>query len=91
MGGVALIEANFFENALNPITSRFSPEAGFWDLRDNHVGPGVSWSVEEDTLANADDWQSTTTFPDDELGYAYTADRAGCVKQIVTAQAGATL
>jgi pectate lyase len=91
MGGVALIEQNFFENAQNPITSRYSDEAGFWDLRDNHVGPGVAWDVEEDTLANADTWQSTTTFPASELDYAYTPDRAGCVKQIVLATAGAKL
>lgn len=91
MGGVALIESNFFENALNPITSRYSPEPGLWDLRSNHVGPNVGWDVEEDTLANADSWQSTTTFPERELGYTYTPDRAGCIKQIVFAQAGATL
>jgi pectate lyase len=91
MGGVALIESNFFENALNPVTSRYSPEAGLWDLRENHVGPNVGWDVEEDTLANADNWQSTTTFPETELGYDYAPDRAGCVKQIVFAQAGATL
>jgi pectate lyase len=88
MGGVALIESNFFENALNPVTSRYSEEVGFWDLRDNHIGPNVTWDVEEDTLANADTWQSTATFPANELNYAYTPDRAGCVKQIVTAQAG---
>jgi len=91
MGGVALIESNFFENALNPITSRYSEEAGFWDLRNNHVGPGITWNVEEDTLANADNWQSTTTFPANQLNYAYTPDRAGCIKQIVFAQAGAKL
>ncbi len=91
MGGVALIESNFFENARNPVTSRYSEEVGFWDLRNNHVGPNVTWDVEEDTLANGDTWQSTTTFPNNELGYAYTPDRAGCVKQIVTAQAGANL
>jgi pectate lyase len=91
MGGVALIESNFFENALNPVTSRYSEEAGFWDLRNNHIGPGIGWDVEEDTLANADNWQSTTTFPANQLNYAYTPDRAGCVKQIVFAQAGAKL
>jgi len=91
MGGVALIESNFFENALNPITSRYSDAAGFWDLRNNHVGPNITWDVEEDTFANGDTWQSTTTFPNGELGYAYTPDRAGCVKQIVSAQAGANL
>jgi pectate lyase len=91
MGGVALIESNFFENAVNPVTSRFSDGVGFWELRNNHVGPGITWTVEDDTLANADNWQNTTTFPAGELGYAYTPDRAGCVKQIVVAQAGAKL
>jgi pectate lyase len=91
MGGVALIESNFFENAANPITSRFSGELGFWDLRNNHVGAGITWSPDPDLFANADDWQSTTAFPASELTYTYTADRAGCVKQIVTALAGAKL
>lgn len=91
MGGVALIEANYFENASNPITSRYSPEAGFWELRDNHVGANIKWSRTADTLANADNWQSTTTFPAREMTYSYTADAASCVKQIVTTRAGATL
>ena len=91
MGGVALIEANFFENAANPITSRYSDEAGFWDLRSNHVGAGITWTTESDTLANADNWQSTASFPASELTYAYTPDRAECVKQIVLATAGAKL
>jgi pectate lyase len=91
MGGVALIESNFFENAANPVTSRYSDGVGFWDLRNNHVGPGITWTVESDTLANADTWQSTTSFPAAELNYSYTPDRAGCVKQIVLAQAGAKL
>jgi pectate lyase len=91
MGGVALIESNFFEDAANPVTSRFSDVVGFWDLRNNHVGPGITWTTESDTLANAENWQSTTTFPSAELGYSYTPDRAGCVKQIVVARAGAKL
>lgn len=91
MGGVALIESNFFENVANPVTSRFSDEAGFWDLRNNHVGEGITWTTEDDTLANAEDWQSTTSFPQSELQYAYTPDAAVCVKQIVMASAGATL
>lgn len=91
MGGVALIEANYFENAVNPITSRYSDEVGYWDLRDNHVGEGISWTTESDTLANADDWQSTTTFPSNELNYSYQPDEARCVKQIVTTLAGAKL
>jgi pectate lyase len=64
---------------------------GFWDLRDNHVGPGITWTTESDTLANAEDWQSTATFPADELTYSYTPDAAACVKQIVSATAGAIL
>jgi pectate lyase len=91
MGGVALIESNFFENAANPITSRFTDVAGFWELRNNHVGPGITWDVGSDTLANADSWQNTTTFPASELDYAYSPDEAGCVKQIVLATAGANL
>jgi pectate lyase len=91
MGGIALIESNFFENAANPITSRFTDVAGFWELRNNHVGPGITWDVGSDTLANADNWQSTATFPAGELEYAYTPDDAGCVKQIVVALAGANL
>jgi len=91
MGGVALIEANYFENALNPVTSRYSSEVGYWDLRDNFVGTGVSFNTEEDTLANADDWQTTRTFPSSELGYDYDVDPAECVKEIVSQHAGAKL
>ncbi|MBN1609840.1 MAG: hypothetical protein JW940_24620 [Polyangiaceae bacterium] len=91
MGGVALIESNYFENAANPITSRYSPEAGYWDLRDNYVGGGITWSTESDTLANADDWKTTKAFPSGELNYSYTPDPAECVKQIVMATAGAKL
>jgi pectate lyase len=91
MGGVALIESNYFENAANPITSRFSDTPGFWDLVDNFVGPNITWTVEDDTLANADDWQSTAAFPASELSYQFNADSAECVKQIVLATAGATL
>jgi pectate lyase len=91
MGGVALIESNFFENAANPVTSRYSDGVGYWDLRANYVGDGISWTTESDTLANAEDWTSTQTFPASELDYAYTPDDAACVKHIVTASAGAVL
>jgi pectate lyase len=91
MGGVALIESNFFENAHNPVTSRYSEVVGYWDLRDNFLGAGITWDVEEDTLANADDWQSTIEFPASELSYSYQPDEAGCVKQIVMQSAGAKL
>ncbi len=91
MGGVALIESNYFENAANPVTSRYSDEVGYWDLRDNFVGEGITWTTESDTLANAEDWQSTASFPASELDYSYAPDDARCTKQIVMAQAGAKL
>jgi pectate lyase len=91
MGGVALIESNYFENAVNPVTSRYSDEVGYWDLRDNYVGEGVTWTTESDTLANAEDWETTRDFPASELSYDYAPDAARCVKDIVKASAGATL
>jgi pectate lyase len=91
MGGVALIESNYFENAANPVTSRYSPEAGYWDLRSNFVGGGITWTTESDTLANAEDWKTTKAFPSSELNYSYEPDPAECVKQIVMATAGAKL
>jgi pectate lyase len=91
MGGVALIESNYFENAANPVTSRYSDAVGYWELRNNFVGEGITWSTEADTLANAEDWQSTQVFPPAELTYTYTPDDVACVKQIVIATAGATL
>lgn len=91
MGAVGLIEANYFEHAVNPVTSRYSPDAGYWDLRDNFVGSGITWTTESDTLANAEQWTSTIAYPANELDYSYTADDAACVKEIVFATAGAKL
>jgi pectate lyase len=91
MGGVALIEANYFSNAANPVTSRYSDEVGYWELVDNFVGDGVTWSETEDTLANASEWKNTAAFPREQLTYDYEVDAAECVKSIVTSRAGATL
>ncbi len=92
MGGVALIESNYFENAVNPVTSRYSNEPGYWDLRDNYVvHDSITWTAGSDTLANAENWQSTAAFPSSELNYSYVPDEARCVKEIVMANAGATL
>jgi pectate lyase len=88
-GGQALIESNVFENSTNPITSRSTDEVGYWELDDNLVGSGVTWSTP--ALANADHWRSTQAFARDELGYSYTPDDTRCVKEIVQASAGATL
>ena len=37
MGGYALVEANYFENVKNPVTSRDSSAVGFWELRNNNL------------------------------------------------------
>jgi pectate lyase len=89
-GGVALIESNYFENVVNPVTSRYSAEVGYWDLRNNYA-TGVTWTTEEDTLANADKWTTTKAFPASELNYTYTAAPVACVKKVAMATAGAKL
>jgi pectate lyase len=93
--GQALIEANWFEDALNPVTSRDSPWTGDWDLRNNNIrSPDdfatyhITWSKSERTLKNADDWVTTKPFPDSELTYKYTADPVQCVHDHLAEVAG---
>lgn len=98
MGGYSLVEANYFENVKNPVTSRDSPQAGFWDLRANNlasaldVAPGnvfgIVWTESDDTLSNATDWKTTAAFPQ-PLGYDYRADAFACVRDGLKAAAGA--
>ncbi|WP_395791845.1 polysaccharide lyase family 1 protein [Aquimonas sp.] len=64
MGGVSLIEANYFESVNNPVTSRSSSQIGFWDLRNNFVGPGITWSGGGGDTVNATGWQTTRAFPE---------------------------
>lgn len=93
LGGISLIESNYFENCQNPITSRDSSSIGYWDLRNNFVGSGITWTTPEDDsspFANASDWKTSKAFTA-TLGYSYTADTAACVKTIATATAGAKL
>ncbi|MDF3071921.1 MAG: pectate lyase, partial [Polyangiaceae bacterium] len=89
-GGHALIESNYFENVANPVTSRYSDEIGYWDLR-NNFGSGITWTTEADTLANAETWMTTKAFPASELNYSYTAAPVACVKKVAMATAGAKL
>lgn len=87
MGGVALIEANYFENAKNPVTSRDSDAIGYWDLRNNYVGSGITWDQPDSETVNATNWSTTKAYG--SVGYSYSADAASCVKSVVIATAGA--
>jgi hypothetical protein len=89
MTGHALIENNWFENAVNPVTSRTSDELGDWDLRNNNAQSAadnarfnLTWNVPSTTpFRNADTWQTTATFPI-TLPYTYTtypADVSRCI------------
>ncbi|HSD37674.1 MAG TPA: polysaccharide lyase family 1 protein [Rhodocyclaceae bacterium] len=87
MGGVALIESNYFENVKNPVTSRDSSSIGYWDLRNNYVGSNITWDTPDSATVNATNWTTTKAFG--STGYSYTVDSAACVKSIVIATAGA--
>lgn len=89
MGGLSLIESNYFENCHNPVTSRDSESIGFWELRDNYLGSGITWSDGDEPFANAEDWTTTQAFG--TVPYAYEPHDATCVKTIVMATAGARL
>jgi pectate lyase len=87
MDGYALIEANFFENAKNPVTSRDSSALGYWELKNNNItGPAdftkynITWSASDSSpTKDASDWTTTKAFPV-SLGYSYSAHPAQCVK-----------
>ncbi len=98
MGGYALVEANYFETVLNPVTARDSAAIGFWDLRNNNLASkadvsagnafGITWDAGSAGTVNATDWTTTATFPE-PLGYSYTADPFLCVHDGLRVVAGA--
>lgn len=87
MGGLSLIESNYFENTKNPVTSRDSSAIGYWDLRNNFVGGGITWDSPGSTGVNATNWATTKAFG--ATGYSYTLTPAASVKSKVIATAGA--
>ncbi|HKP63369.1 MAG TPA: polysaccharide lyase family 1 protein, partial [Polyangiales bacterium] len=99
MDGYALVEGNHFDQVKNPVTSRDSPSAGYWDLRNNNLaGPadvaqgnafGITWSDGDDVVLNATDWKTTKQFPMSSLGYSYKADSFACVRDGLRAAVGA--
>lgn len=96
MGGHALIEGNYFENAKNPVTSRDSSAIGYWDLRDNNVNSpddfaryGITWSASSSSPSrDATDWATTAAFPI-SIPYTYMVQDPACVKRKLAAVAGA--
>jgi pectate lyase len=97
MEGYALIEANYFEKVLNPVTSRDSDAIGYWDLRDNNLASaadvatgnsfGIAWDMGNSGTVNATDWKTTKAFPE-ALGYTYKADSFACVRDGLRAVVG---
>ncbi|MFP5391832.1 MAG: polysaccharide lyase family 1 protein [Gammaproteobacteria bacterium] len=87
MGATTLIESNYFENVVNPVTSRDSSAIGYWELRNNYVGTGITWTAAEGTYVNATDWKTTKSYG--SVGYSYSPDAAANVKSKVFATAGA--
>lgn len=87
MGGLSLIESNYFENVKNPVTSRDSSAIGYWELRNNFVGSGITWDDPGSPGANATNWATTKAFG--ATGYGYTVTPAAQVKAKALATAGA--
>jgi pectate lyase len=96
MGGYSLVEANYFENADNPVTSRDSSTIGYWELRNNNIKSkadfatyGITWVASPSSpTKDATDWVSTATFPVG-IPYSYTPHDPACVKAKLPSVVGA--
>lgn len=85
--GQALIENNWFQNALNPVTCRYDTNGcGTWVLRNNNATSAgdnatynITWDDPGSGGVNAADWSSTGSFTY-PLPYVYSAATAQCVK-----------
>jgi pectate lyase len=91
--GYALIESNWFQNAVNPVTCRFdSSNCGYWDLRNNNVrNPGdfatynITWT--SGGTVDATNWTTTQPFPI-SIPYSYSPVTPQCVKDRLAQYAG---
>ncbi|WJV62279.1 polysaccharide lyase [Pectobacteriaceae bacterium CE70] len=93
--GNALIESNWFENAVNPVTSRYDgSNFGKWDLRNNNITKpadfttyNITWTADTKAYVNADDWTTTEAYPS-SIPYSYSPVSAQCVKNKLANYAG---
>lgn len=91
--GYSLIERNWFQNSLNPVTCRYdSSNCGKWDLRENNIlTPGdfatynITWT--EGGTIDATNWTTTAPFPI-SIPYSYAPVTAACVKDKLAQFAG---
>lgn len=91
--GYALIESNWFQNSVNPVTCRYdSSNCGKWDLRNNNIrNPGdfatynITWT--SGGTIDANNWTTTATFPI-SLPYSYAPVTPQCVKDKLAQYAG---
>jgi pectate lyase len=94
-GGYSLIEKNWFQNSLNPVTCRYDvANCGKWDLRNNNATSAadnakynITWDIAETGDINADNWTTTAAFPK-TLTYTYEPVSAQCVKDKLASYAG---
>jgi len=91
--GYALIEKNWFQNSVNPVTCRYdSSNCGWWDLRNNNVTtPGdfstynITWT--SGGTIDATNWTTTAPFPI-SIPYSYSPVTPQCVKDKIGQVAG---
>lgn len=91
--GYALIESNWFQNAVNPVTCRFdSSNCGKWELRNNNIrNPGdfatynITWT--SGGTIDATNWTTTAPFPI-SIPYSYSPVTPQCVKDRLASFAG---
>ncbi|MER7699712.1 MULTISPECIES: pectate lyase [unclassified Streptomyces] len=85
-GARAKVENNYFEDSKDVLGTFYTDQAGYWQVSGNTLD-NVTWSSRGGTTNPAGpDMKSTTTV---NIPYAYRADAAGCVPDVVSRTAGA--
>jgi pectate lyase len=96
-GGQALIQNNFFENSVNPVTCRYdSSNCGTWDLRNNNITSAadftkynITWTDGGTGSVDAKTWTSTATLTLPAYMSSVEPVNAQCVKDQLFNYAGA--